>query len=387
MGFFSDLFKTKSTSRNDPYAEASGAIDAGLGLLERGMASPWRAYGGDLVAGFNPYQMGAFEGMAGYGAGMGGGIANALTGAGLAGLGGGLDAYGNVMSGLDGGAPQVGQIDFDYARSIAENPYVDGMIADSLRDPYRQLTEQTMPGIDVNAAMAGQASGSRAGVAEALANRAYDDRAADVAANIRGAAYNQGLGMAQQQAMANPSLALQGLGLQLNAGNALTSLGMGGLGQGYGMGVNNLSLGLTAGDRMQAQAQRGLDSAYEQYQRNQMLPFLQAQMGLPMASQIGGQFGTQTNTQSMNPVGGLLNIGGQIAGGMMAGGMNPFGAIAGMFGGGGGGAPQSAMSYSSMGTYNPFAGMFPGMMGAPPPMASPMGTYNPFAGMFPGMRG
>ena len=55
----------------------------------------------------------------------------------------------------------------------------------AMRDPFRQLTEQTLPTIDRNAMATGNTNSSRAGVAEALANRAFADRSADVGANIQ----------------------------------------------------------------------------------------------------------------------------------------------------------------------------------------------------------
>lgn len=60
------------------------------------------------------------------------------------------------------------------------NPIVDAM----MRDDKRTLTEQTIPGINKSASGSGNVNSSRAGVADALANRAYDDRLADVRSDV-----------------------------------------------------------------------------------------------------------------------------------------------------------------------------------------------------------
>jgi hypothetical protein len=60
------------------------------------------------------------------------------------------------------------------------NPIVDAM----MRDDRRTLTEQTLPGINLAASASGNPNSSRAGVADALANRAFDDRRADVSSDV-----------------------------------------------------------------------------------------------------------------------------------------------------------------------------------------------------------
>lgn len=109
------------------------------------------------------------------------------------------------------------------AGQIADNPYLNSQITAALRDPYRDLMENTMPGISLAGNMAGQAGGSQEAVLRAIAERGYADRAADVGAQMRGAAWNQGLGIADQSA-GNDYLLAQ------NAANNLSQLGGQGLG-------------------------------------------------------------------------------------------------------------------------------------------------------------
>ena len=80
----------------------------------------------------------------------------------------------------------------------------------ALRDSTRQLTEQTLPGINRAASATGNTNSSRAGIADALATRAYQDRAADVSADITNTLMNQSLAQ-QQRDFANAMSANQGL--------------------------------------------------------------------------------------------------------------------------------------------------------------------------------
>ena len=68
----------------------------------------------------------------------------------------------------------------DYAMNNSQ-PLVDA----AMRDATRTLYEGTLPTINRQASASGNANSSRAGVADALARRAYDDRRADVTADIQ----------------------------------------------------------------------------------------------------------------------------------------------------------------------------------------------------------
>lgn len=60
------------------------------------------------------------------------------------------------------------------------NPIVNAM----MRDDRRTLTEQTLPGINQAASGSGNVNSSRAGVADAMANRAFDDRLVDTKTTV-----------------------------------------------------------------------------------------------------------------------------------------------------------------------------------------------------------
>ena len=87
-----------------------------------------------------------------------------------------------------------------------------------LRDSTRQLTEQTLPGINRAASATGNTNSSRAGIADALATRGYQDRAADVSADITNTLMNQSLAQ-QQRDFANAMSANQGLANAFGTGH------------------------------------------------------------------------------------------------------------------------------------------------------------------------
>jgi hypothetical protein len=69
----------------------------------------------------------------------------------------------------------------------------------AMRDDYRTLTEQTMPGINMAASASGNINSSRAGVADALAQRAFNDRKADMTASIQDGLMDRRIGQQEQQ--------------------------------------------------------------------------------------------------------------------------------------------------------------------------------------------
>ena len=121
-----------------------------------------------------------------------------------------------------------------------------------MRDSTRRLEEQTLPGIDRAAAGSGNTRSSRAGVAEALAQRAYDDRRADVAAGVGRDLTNQFL-RSEQTDFNNMMRANQGLRDVFGAGTALS--------QGGGKALTS------AGGMLQTDAQAQLDAEREAFQR------------------------------------------------------------------------------------------------------------------------
>ena len=109
------------------------------------------------------------------------------------------------------------------------NDVLQGQIDASTRDVSRVLNEQTLTGIQSAAAGTGNSGSSRAGIMAGVAVRGAQDQAGDIAAGMRGQAYNNALniessrasqnaGFNQQTNIANASAANQMYGAGLNAG-------------------------------------------------------------------------------------------------------------------------------------------------------------------------
>lgn len=131
------------------------------------------AYTGQTYAGLNPTQMQGINYMTDFGQGLMP-AANNFMNAGIGFADNAVDIYN-----------QAARPSLDDAISYAtSSPQAQSMIDAAMRDSTRRLNEQTMPGINIAASATGNTNSSRAGVAQALAQRAYDDRRADVASDI-----------------------------------------------------------------------------------------------------------------------------------------------------------------------------------------------------------
>ena len=129
---------------------------------------------------------------------------------------------------------QAGQDRMGAAQQYAmdtSQPLIDA----AMRDPMRQHTEQTIPGINRSASGMGNMNSSRAGVAEGIANRGMSDRYSDMTASINSTQMDKHL--TQQQNQFNSAMqANQGLYSGFNTGmNQIGTAGnmMLGAGQNY----------------------------------------------------------------------------------------------------------------------------------------------------------
>lgn len=202
---------------SEPYIERSydRAEDALNKSLETG------TYQGPSYARMNPYEQMGYDFMGNMGLAMGNqgfGIAN--TGANFA--KNYADLYNQGQQDRMATAQQ-------YAINNAQ-PLVDA----AMRDDRRNLTENTLPGINRGASASGNMNSSRAGIADAIAQRGYADREADVTANIQNSLMDRSLTQQQQQFanMMGANRGLQGayttgLGTIGTAGNFMTGAGRG----------------------------------------------------------------------------------------------------------------------------------------------------------------
>ena len=189
------------------YAGGQGALDASLAQ---------GAYTGPTYAGLNPTQMQGINYLTGFGQNAMGQGENFMNQGNAFG-----SNYQDIYNRASG--PTLDNA-INYATS---SPQAQAMIDASMRDSTRQLQEQTMPGINTGASGTGNMNSSRAGVAEAIAQRAYDDRRADVAAGVYDNLANQYI-RSNTQDLQNMSSANEGLkntyGVGFNMGPSVANM-------------------------------------------------------------------------------------------------------------------------------------------------------------------
>lgn len=225
-------FNLKEPFLRDLYGGAQGALNDALAT---------GAFTGSTYAGLDPMQMRGITGMGAFGdRALGLGSSFMDTGQGFA---------QNAQSLFDRAGGRTLDDAVNYASS---SPQAQSLIDAAMRDSTRRLQEQTLPGIDRSASATGNTRSSRAGVAEALAQRAYDDRRADVAAGVGRDLTNQFL-RSEQNDFNNMMRANQGLRDVFGAGTTLS--------QG---GANALT---SAGGMLQTDAQGQLDAERDLFER------------------------------------------------------------------------------------------------------------------------
>lgn len=290
-------------------------------------------YQGSLYAGLSPMQNQSIAGIGSFAQGGGTQAAQGLLGAGQASLGGAYGQMGvagdlaNFNAGIGTNFSRLTNFDpadptrsnINAAGQYADNPYLDGVVRAASRDVTRNLTEDVLPGINRMGSATGNTNSSRTGIAEGIALRGAQDRIGDISAQIRGDAYQQGLGLAENARTANMQAQLQGLsqGLtntenarQFNTNAQLNALSNAGnlYGSAYGQGIqgttsgaqqmyNNLDAMAQAGALQQRDAQGQLNEQYAKWQGGQDrgLDLLDRYMQI-----IGGQYGSTINRTADN---------------------------------------------------------------------------------------
>ena len=289
--------KMASFNQYKPYVDANlkGSEAALDGVLNTG------AYQGQTYAGANDFQTGTANTMGGYGTNMMN-SGNAMMGN-NAGFGNNSNSLYGQYQGMANSAQQdrLGNA-MNYASANT-----GGLVDAAMRDDRRNLQENTLTGIDMAASGSGNMNSSRAGVAEAVANRAYDDRRADVATNIQNSLIDRSLGQQAQQ-FADQGSALQGAGQANQSIQNAYGVGMNTLGQGSNFGMN-------AGNALQG---------YNQAQLNDQKTQFEAQRDFELEQRKGYQSGVLGKAPSSSGAGVTANLNNPYAA-AMGGAMNGFG--------------------------------------------------------------
>ena len=216
-----------------------------------------------------------------------------MQGYGTAGTAADRMASGNAYA-----TPYTNGMNYGTLAASVNNPFLQGQIDAASRDVVRNLNENQLTGNAAAAAASGNSASSRRAVMDAIAQRGAADRVADIGATMRGNAYNTGLGLANQTALANQQAALGTNSLNANLmssganlGYQLGQAGSTGLQSAYNTGVSNATNQQAAGNYLQQYQQQLLDTMYS----NQMNPYT----GLQLYQSLLGPTTTLTNSNSM----------------------------------------------------------------------------------------
>jgi len=339
--------QSAAQNANAPWSAAQPYISGQFGNAQTALqnAQNMGVYGGERVAGLNPYQTQAADAAGGWANGNGAASANGLYSSGMGMLGAGQQFNNNAGQLYGNSQTNQTQNFLNTAGQYANNPYVNQMIDAANMDVSRDLNETQLPSLALTAAGAGNTDSTRTGVESALLQSRAQQNMLNNASTIRGNMFNTGLNMAQSQYNTQQSQAL-------SANQQL--------GSGYGMGMdsitgannlagNNFNLGSQAGGVYQGQQQAQDQAAYNTFQEQQNTPM--NLIGQYM-NVINGKWGGPA-ISSTGPSAGAAGLQGGLGAGLMGYGlMNQYGSGGTTdYGGLTNGAASSAgnMSYSSAG--------------------------------------
>lgn len=236
---------------------------------------------GDYTADMNGMQTTAANNLYNFGTGTAQNVGGGMIQDG-GNLSGSLGQYANNASNMFGAnmGDRAGAIR-DQGFQMADNPYIQGQIDAVARDANQMLDLQSA---DVNstASGTGNINSTRAGVLDSLNQNAAADRVASVSAQIRGNAFDQGMGLANE---------VDGRvsGERMYANNALGDVGRTGydlMASGMNAQEGGLSTALNAGSVFQQQAQNEIQGQRDMTQADMNL--INQYMGI-----VGGNFGSQ----------------------------------------------------------------------------------------------
>lgn len=266
MGSLFKPSQQKTTSTSTPWGPQGDALQHGFdslgGALDQQLNTPY--YQGDMYAGMDPLTSQGVNANAGYATGAGAQAAGAVgsTSQGLLPSGAsGMGAYDKLLS-MGSTDPTQGNI--TSAGQYADNPYMSGMIDAASRDVTRNLFENQLPGLNQAATGSGNINSSRAGVAQGIMERGAADQIGDIASQMRGNAYSQGLSLAEQGRQAN----MGAVGAAGQGYGDIYDLGLKGSALGQDMTFNNNNALITGGQLNQQDAQGQMNADYQQWLGN-----------------------------------------------------------------------------------------------------------------------
>jgi hypothetical protein len=254
-----------------PYVERMMGKSEALTDIE---ANPYQAYGGQRISEFSPLQKQAFENVANQQTAGQLGAATGLAGAaGLASLGAGAD-YRNMATN-------------PYATQAYMSPYMQNVVNTQKNEAFRDAQIRNL-GANLGSARQGTYGGARQVLAEQERNRNLQTQLGQIQAGGSQKAFEA----AQQAQQFGTSAGLQGFGQALQGASALGNLGQTQFGQQQAINQSQQQVGAI----QQAQAQQGLDIAYQDFLKQKNYPYQQLAFqsdmlrGLPLSQSAQQQY-------------------------------------------------------------------------------------------------
>jgi hypothetical protein len=236
--------------------------------------NPYQAYGGQRISEFSPLQKQAFENVANQQTAGQLGAATSLAGAaGLASLGAGAD-YRNMATN-------------PFATQAYMSPYMQNVVNVQKNEALRDAQIRNI-GSNLGSARQGTYGGARQVLAEQERNRNLQTQLGQIQAGGSQKAFEA----AQQAQQFGTSAGLQGFGQALQGASALGNLGQTQFGQQQAINQAQQNVGAI----QQAQAQQGLDQAYQDFLKQKNYPYQQLAFqsdmlrGLPLSQAAQQQY-------------------------------------------------------------------------------------------------
>lgn len=252
--------------------QALGWYNQAMGLAQQAVSKPYQQFGtqaSDFVAQLNAQQQAAQQGLAGQAAAT--------------------QPYANQAAQIEAqaAAANPAQMAQQYM-----NPYMN-QVVQPVQQALQQQFGQQLSQQQTDAINAGAFGGSRSDVARALLQGQQGLAMGQALSPLYQTGYGQALGAAQTQ-----------VGQQLAAGQNLAQ---------QGLAAQQASLG--AGTLGQQTQQAGISALQQQFNQQQMWPYMQAQFLSGIAGGLGPLTGQQTyQAQAMSPFGSFFADGGSVDG-------------------------------------------------------------------------
>lgn len=206
----------------NPWAPQEQSLNYAFDQAKNAYGQAQGAQGPDnFVAQFTPDQLAVFNKMMGAT-----GSAETAGGAGAALSTAGANSTAAGLNDLGAYTPKGGtDYNINAAGQYADNPYISGAVDAAMRDASRAVSEQALPQIGRNAALTGNVNSSKRAISEGIVQRGLAEKTADVSANMRNSAYNNGLTLAQNEANSSNDAILKAAMARVSGGNDATATG------------------------------------------------------------------------------------------------------------------------------------------------------------------